>query len=380
MNPAAILHVDTETTWRGGQAQVLSLLEGLAARGHPQLLVAPDGPLAERARSKRIPVRVLTPRSDIDPVALVRLAAFAKRFQPGIVHAHTGRAHALAALTARLCGARSVVSRRVLFHANGAPKLSLKYRLPVDRYLCVSRAIRDHLERGGVPGARLSVVYDGVDVAGMDRDAAGARASGQARSLRQTYGVPEDGRLVGILAALTPEKDHATFLAAAALVLPRFPGARFAVVGEGSLRGFLTARAGALGLGSSVHFPGFSGDLPTLLAALDVLVLCSTHEGLGTSLLLGQAASIPVIGTRAGGIPEVIEHGRTGLLVPPGDPAALADAIAATLEDRAAREARVREARTAVERFDVGVMVEKTREVYRTLLESPSRIPAGAAA
>jgi glycosyltransferase involved in cell wall biosynthesis len=367
VNSLSILHVDTGTDWRGGQAQVLSLMEGLALAGHRQCLAAPNGPLAERARRVGLPVAEFTSRSDLDLLAAAALSAFARRLRPDIVHAHTARAHPACALAARLARSACVVSRRVLFtHADGSPRgLSLKYRLPVDLYLCVSRAIRDGLARAGVPEARLRVVHDGVDVPGTERAVEAARANGRSAALRARWGT--DG-LVGILAAFTPEKDHATFLDAARLVSARRPATRFVLSGEGPLRAALEARAEALGLEDAVALPGFVPDLPALLGALDVLVLCSRFEGLGTSVLLAQAARVPVVATRVGGVPESVEDGATGLLVPAGDPDALAGAILRTLSEREESEGRVRRARRSVEEFDVARLIARTEAAYREVV------------
>ncbi len=368
MSPLSILHVDTEPVWRGGQAQVRALLGGLAARGHRQVHAAPDGPRAASARALDLPTAAFAPRSDVDLIAALALTGLARRARPDVVHAHTARAHGMGVLAAKLSGAACVVSRRVLFGPAGRNGRSLKYRLPVDRYLCVSHAIQDGLARAGVPERRLRVVRDGVEVSGTEESVRAARADGRSAALRAGWGADPGGALVGILAALTREKDHATFLEAARMVRQRRPAVRFVASGEGPLRADLLARAQAAGAGGTVEFPGFVEDLPAFLGALDVLVLCSVFEGLGTSLLLAQAASIPVVATRVGGIVEAVEDGVTGLLVPARDPYALAGAILSTLEDAAAQGRRVDAARRTVEAFDMPRMIEHTEAAYRDLL------------
>jgi glycosyltransferase involved in cell wall biosynthesis len=178
-------------------------------------------------------------------------------------------------------------------------------------------------------------------------------------------GVPAGAPVVGNVAALTDHKDHATLLRAARIVLDRAPQARFVIVGDGELRPRLRELHRQLALGEGCVFAGFRDDVDRLLPAFSVFCLSSHMEGLGTSLLDAMAFARPVVATRAGGIPDAVEDGVTGRLVPPRDPAALAGALLELLADPARRQAMGRAGRRRFEeRFTADRMVEATLAVY----------------
>jgi glycosyltransferase involved in cell wall biosynthesis len=151
--------------------------------------------------------------------------------------------------------------------------------------------------------------------------------------MRAHHGFKEGQPLIGIVARLDPVKNHASLLRAMRHVIDTYSDATLLVIGDGPLRKKLEELATDLGLGRGIRFLGMRDDVPALLGALDVLVLCSLSEGLSVSLIEECAAGKPTVATAVGGNAEVVEHGRTGLLVFPGDAGALADAIIALLDD-----------------------------------------------
>ena len=184
-----------------------------------------------------------------------------------------------------------------------------------DRVVVVSRAISAVVEACGIAPGRLRLVYEGVP----DRS-----PTPGGHEVLASLGVPGGVPVIGNVAALTGHKDHATLVEAMALVRPRVPEARLVILGEGSLRGPLEALVRERGLQDRVVFAGFRRDLDRLLPAFSLFCLSSRLEGLGTSLLDAMAFGLPVVATAAGGIPEAVEDGVTGRVVPPQDPAALA--------------------------------------------------------
>jgi L-malate glycosyltransferase len=370
-------HLDTGRSWRGGQAQVLRLLRGLAARGHACLLLAPRGPLLEQARAAGIETRAWRPRTEWDPVATLRAAVALRRFGAEVAHCHSAHAHATGVPAARLAGVpAAVVSRRVDFGVGGNALSRLKYRLPVDRYLCISRGVMAVMRAAGIPAARLALVPSGVEL-----PAAGARESGAAADLRGLLGVAPDAPVVGTVAALAPHKDHATLLRAAALVTARRPDVRFAWVGEGECRAVLERQRAESGLERNVHLLGFRDDALGLLAQFTVFALASHLEGLCTSLLDAQSLGVPVVATAVGGVPDVVTDGRTGWLVPAREPEALAHALLEALERPEERRLRAGAALVSVREFDVERMVERTLVEYEAVLrEKRGRSRAGSGA
>lgn len=358
-------HLDTGRTWRGGQAQVLHLLRGLAARGHACLLLAPRGPLLERAGAAGVETLPWRPLAEWDVVASLRAAAALRRFGADVVHCHSAHSHATGVPAARLAGVPGVVvSRRVDFEVGGNALSRLKYRLPVDRYLCISRGVMEVMRMGGVPAARLALVPSGVEL-----PAAGVRDPGAgAADLRGLLGAAPGTPVVGTVAALAPHKDHATLLRAAALVVARRPDVQFAWVGEGECRAALERRRAELGLERHVHLLGFRADALGLLAQFTVFALSSHLEGLCTSLLDAQSLGVPVVATAVGGVPDVVTDGRTGRLVPGRDPDSLARVLLEALDRPEERRRWAEAALVSVREFEVGRMVERTLAEYEAVL------------
>lgn len=351
-----ILHVDSAATWRGGQNQVLLTARGMAARGHDVTLACrSDGQLEARARTTDLRLHPLPFHGDLAPSAALSLARLARAWRPDVVHAHDPHALSAAALASLMThGPWLVATRRVDFPLRG--RLSRWKYERAGRVVAVSQAIRRVLEGDGLPAQRLRVVYEGVT-----ERAAGSGGHAALRSL----GVPEGAPVVGNVAALTDHKDHATLVDAAALVVARLPETRFVVLGEGEERARLTARIRERHLDGRFILAGFREDVDTILPAFDVFCLSSHMEGLGTSLLDAMMFGVPVVATAAGGIPEAVEDGVTGVLVPPRHPEALAAALVALLGDAARRASFGSAARRRYEeRFRVETMVSETLRVY----------------
>jgi glycosyltransferase involved in cell wall biosynthesis len=374
--PLRVLHLNTERTWRGGEQQTLYLMEGLRARGIEQLLVAQrGGALAERARALGLPVKELRMRGEADLFAVLELARLLREGRFTVLHAHTSHGHSLGALAAALLGSgrpRVLVARRVdfsIFRRSFFGLNRIKYVHGVDQYATVSRAIKEVLLKDGLPEARISVVHSGIDLARIDdapRDDA---------KVRREFSVPEGDFLVGNVAHMADHKGQVYLVEAVPLVLERVPNATFAIVGDGELRVTLETRARELGVADRVRFPGFREDVPVILKALSVFVMPSHMEGLGTSVLDAMAAGAPVVGTTAGGMTEMIDHGRNGLVCPVRDQKALARAIVELLLDREKAAAFAAEARRlVVERFSKEAMVAKTVEIYGELLQEARRL------
>jgi glycosyltransferase involved in cell wall biosynthesis len=235
-------------------------------------------------------------------------------------------------------------------------RLSLRKYAACDRVIAVSRAVVRVLLEGGLPADRLLLVYDGV----LDR-----RPVVEERCLLAELGVPADSPVIGNVAALTPHKDHATLLGAMPRVLRAVPAARLVVVGDGELRSSLEAEARRLGLAERCVFTGFRSDVDRLIPAFSLLCLTSTTEALGSSLLDAMCFGRPIVATATGGIPEAVVHGETGLLVPVGDPAALASALTRLLVAADQREALGRAGRRRFEgAFTAEKMVDETLRLY----------------
>lgn len=366
-----IAHLDTGRTWRGGQGQVLLLMRALRSRGHAQRLLAPAGPLAEKAGAEGFDVTAWESHGELDVAAAMSVRAALVAFAPDVVHAHSAHAHALGVPAARLARVPTVVvSRRVDFRVGTNPVSRLKYRFRVDRYLCISEGVRDAMRASGVPDSRLVVVPSGVDFGRLE-----AEASGPAPDLRGLLGVPAEAEVVGTVASLAPHKNHALLLEAAALIARARPATHFAWLGEGECRPALERRRRALGLQSRVHLLGFRPDARALMRQFTLFALSSSLEGLCTSLLDAQSLGVPIVATAVGGVPEVIDDDRTGRLVRALTPESLAASLAEALDQPERRARWVLAARESVRRFDIERTAELTLAAYRgaALPAEPSR-------
>jgi glycosyltransferase involved in cell wall biosynthesis len=357
--------VSTPRSWRGGEQQVVHLAQRLRAAGVPQLVVCPPGSEVERVcRERDLPHAALRRRGAIDPLFARALARTAARAGAALVHAHDPHAHTAAVLAASLFGLRVpiVVHRRVAFPIGRGPFTRWKYDHPsVRRIVCVSRAAADVLRPALADPARLRVVHSATDAARL----AEARPDGR---LRRDHRLPPGVPLVGYVAALTLEKDHLTFVDTAARVLASGVDARFIAIGDGRLRDEIARRVRQQGLEGRVVLAGFRADIAAILPELDLLLFTSRQEGLGSSLLEAFACRVPVVATAAGGIPEIVVDGETGLLAPVGDAAALAERVRRVLGDPALRATLVEGGVRRLEDFGVDRMAERTLAVYREVL------------
>ena len=354
------LHVDTARTWRGGQNQVLVTVLGLRSLGHRTMLVAhPDGELRRRAE-EGLELLPLAPVTEMDLSAAWRFSRAIKQLKPDIVHAHDPHAVAMSALALSMSTQPVtpplVASRRVDFRLRGNALSRWKYR-QVTLYICASEAIRQMLLEDGVPPQCAVTVHEGIDL--------GRVAAAPPAPLHEELWLPHGAPIVGNVAALVPHKGQKHFIDAAALVVRQVPDARFVIAGEGELRASLEHQIKHLGLEKHVVLAGFRPDILSLHKAFDIFVMSSVTEGLGTSLLDAMAASKPIVATTAGGIPEVVEDGVTGMLVPPRDHHAMADAIVKLLKDEALRR-RMGAAGLSLAnaRFSAERMVRETLSVY----------------
>ncbi len=357
-----ILHVDPETAFGGGERQVLGLLRHLAARGHENVLAAaPGSRLAELLPAGDARLAPLAIRNDLDLLAALRLRGLVARERPAVVHFHTGRAHALSPW-ARRRDVAALVTRRMDYAVRKGLRTELLFHRAVDAVVAISEGVRRALLAGGVRPERVRVIRSAVEPpAGLPGPA--GRSAARAR-----FGVAEEAAVVGVIAVLERRKGHDVLLHALADLRARRPELVCLVCGAGSERAALEALSKSLGLTGVVRFLGERRQVADVLAALDVLVLPSRHEGLGVAALEGMSMALPLVASAVGGIPEAVEDGRTGLLVPPEEPSALGRALEALLADpERARAMGARGRERVLSEFPIGVMAERYERLYREL-------------
>jgi glycosyltransferase involved in cell wall biosynthesis len=300
-----------------------------------------------------------------DRLVVLALAEELGAFEPEVVHNHMFRAEVVGTKAALHLGEegcrRPVVISTV--HSSRVrcveDRETLRQLTPLmDRLIVVSKAIEQKIADEGRRGAPVSLIYNGVDLQRYNHQQ-------PCCTLHEDYHIDAEAPIVGVVARLEPEKGHRTLLAAWPLVLAAVPNTWLLVVGEGSEQDSLEAQADILGISGRVVFTGRREDVPAVTAALDVSVLPSYREAQGLSVLEAMALSRPVVASAVGGIPEMIEDGVSGLLVPPHDCEALAAAIVRLLTDHPLADTIARRGHDLVhERFCIELMVESVSDLY----------------
>jgi glycosyltransferase involved in cell wall biosynthesis len=378
----------------GGPAiHVVNLTAGLDPNRYRSLLVTGseneaegsmlDFALSHGVRPTVIPEMVtafsLAPR---DAKALLKLYALMRQERPDIVHTHTAKAGFLGRAAARLAGVPIIVHTfhgHVLHGYYGAMKNQLLRRveqslaLVTDRLVTVSEQVRHDLVGYGIAKAeKISVVPLGFNLDPF------LNSHAQQGEFRREMGLSDEHKLIGIVGRLFAIKNHALFLKSAALIVAREPAARFVVVGDGVLRPALENQAQDLGIADRVLFTGWHRDLPRICADLNVLVVSSDNEGTPVSAIEAMAAGCPVVATRVGGLPDLIDDHKTGRLVPPRDAEALASAVLDLLNNTQTACELGQNAMAAVrQRFTVQRLLSDMDHLYTELLEEKAiDIPA----
>ena len=356
-----VLLVDLERVWRGGQEQALLLMVGLRRRGHcAELIAVKRSAIASRAEAAGIRVHAIPDAGRrIGAAWRLRRLFSEKRFD--IVY--TNEAHALtAAWLARMHRRMPLVAaRRVVFPVSRGRLALGRYRAAA-RILAISRAVRNELLAAGLEVNRINVVPDGVQIpAAITPDAR--------ENARKRWGFRPDETVIECVGALTPEKGHGLLIDAFAKFRRDVSNCRLLLAGEGRLRAQLERQAQEAGLGSAIVFAGFVPDVGAVYAAGDLFVFPSLSEGAGSSLIQAMAYGLPVLGFGRQGVAEIIEDGRTGVLVREATAEALASAAVRMVRDAGFRERLSRAAReTAASRYSAERMVDDTARIFDGLI------------
>jgi L-malate glycosyltransferase len=326
-----VLLVDLETEWRGGQNQALLLMKGLREHGQEMELVAANGSaLGERAGECDVRVHFVS-RGFLRMPAARNVRSLLRGGGFDVVHAN--EAHAVTAVWLALCGSGKllripfVISRRVGYPIAKSVLAQVRYRAAA-RIVANSKWVAEQAAASGAPAEKLSVVYEGVEV--PPRFTAEQRPGARGR-----WGIAESTALLGCVGVLLPDKGQEWLIRALAEVKKEFGGARLLLAGDGPCRARLEGLARALGLQDDVIFAGFVKDIETVYAALDVFLLPSFFEALNNSLLAAMAYEIPSIAFNKGALGEIIEDGKSGLLVSGPELAEISGAVTKILREKA---------------------------------------------
>ncbi|MBP7239625.1 MAG: glycosyltransferase family 4 protein [Saprospiraceae bacterium] len=357
-----ILHVSTPTSWRGGEQQAAYLAIALKASGIDQIVLCPDrSVLATRMQEAGIPVETFASRGLLNLNLAQHIAKLCRKKNIDIIHCHDSHAHSAAVISASVFNNPTpiVVSRRVDFPVSGNFMSRWKYNHPsVRRILCVSEMIRTITAPAIKDASKLTVVYSGIDLSRYDLPSVERKLIGE-------LNLSPSVRLVGNISALADHKDYPTFLQTAAAICKEHDNIHFIIAGKGPEEEKIKSIIRDQNLGDKVHLLGFRDDVVQVMQSLDVFLMTSITEGLGTIVLDAFAAGVPVVATCAGGIPEMVVDGVTGLLADPRDVVALKDATLRILNDPALTKQLTDNANERVKDFSFQATAEKTLKIYR---------------
>ncbi len=357
-----ILHLSSERGWRGGEQQIAYLIEESTDMGVNCHVISRKGSKFEEfCISKKITNQPASFKNQFDLTSASAIKRYCKEHKIDLIHAHSSHSHALAVLSS-VMGNRTpvILSRRVDFLPKNKWLTRFKYEHhSIKKIICVSHAIEDILITYGLQKKLLCTVHSGVDL---------ARFKDLERSnlLRKELNITPDEVLVGNISALADHKDYPTFLHTAKSLQSQ-SNIKFVIIGSGELEDDLKALAKQLNL-DNVLFTGFRNDVPHIFKDLDIFLMTSKTEGLGTTVLDAFANNIPVVATDAGGISEMVRNRTTGVLCEIGDSEALAKGVLEVSTNEVFKNLIVENASRSLEAFKKEKTAQRTVSIYNDVL------------
>ncbi|GBD96427.1 MAG TPA: glycosyltransferase family 1 protein [Nitrospirae bacterium] len=361
-----ILHTESSTGWGGQENRTLHESIGLKALGQRILILCqPSGILGEKAETRGIEVRRCRMRKSYDILAIKYILDLIKTENIDIINTHSGKDTLLAGIAGRLSARKPLIVRTR--HLALPITSRFTYRYLSHRIVTVSEYVRQYLIGEGIPEKQVTAVPTCVDLTKFDPEKT-------KENLREDMGVERDTPLVGTVSILRRKKGHHILIDAIPLILKKVPDAVFVFAGNGPQKQNILNKIKSLGLENKVFMLGLRNDVPAILKSIDLFVLPTFQEALGTSFLEAMAMGKPVVGTNVGGVGEVIKNGLNGFLIEPDSPRAVAEAIIKLLEDKESAKKMGIEGRKMVERnFSVEKMCREMLDLYSSLSERKNR-------
>lgn len=360
-----ILHLDSEKSWRGGQQQVFYLHNGLVAAGIKSILVGnKKAKIIERCKKDNLPYYELSMIGEFDVLAAFKLSKLCKKESINILQAHSAHALSIGILTKLFFPSLILVGvRRVDFSINKNIFSQLKYsNKRVNKIICISDYIKKVLISDGIDSGKLVTIRSGADISKFDKVI-------PSNEFRVSMGVKNGECLIGTVAAFAGHKDYPNLLKAFSIVLKKYPNTKLCIVGDGPLKNKVYSIAEELKIIENIIFTGFVNNVGEYLNSFDIFVLASKKEGLGTSIIDALSVGLPVVTTRSGGIPELINNDKNGILVEPKNPEYLAEAIMELLINPEKRLKLGKYAKESSKQFSVDETVKQNICEYNRLLD-----------
>jgi len=357
-----VIHISSMKTWRGGEQQVANLLLGQRQNGLSVFMITvKNSSLMNFCESNNIPYSTISFTNGFNFFSAFKIKLLSRRLQAKTLHMHCSPSHTLA-IFSKLFGnpANLVLSRRVIFpvRSNFLSYQKFNYN-GISKIICVSASTRDVISKTVKNKAKLKVIYDGIDI---------DKFNGEANlRLKKKLGL-EGKKIISNISAIAAEKDYHTFVDVAEVIINKMPNTHFIIVGSGKEYKTIHSYIAEKNLQSNISMLGFRNDIPNLLSIIDVFLMTSVMEGLGSTILDAFASKVPVVATDVGGIPEIVMHETTGLLSKPKDVKGLSSNVMRLLEDDTLVQSITNKAYDIVTtQFSANNMVLETNAVYKEI-------------
>lgn len=328
------------------------------------MLAQPGSPLSIRAMESGIPTIEFPMRGEFDIQAIRKIREITHSNQIQIVHTHTAHAHSLAALAkSRSQKWKLLAARRVDFRLGKNPFSKWKYKSSrTDYIVCVSRKILEYLMEDGIDPGKLITIHSGIDIKSVQNV-----SLPEVNSLKKKLGIPKSTIIIGNVAALVDHKDQITLLESISKIASK-QNFCLLILGSGPLQEELEKKAASLNIAEKVKFLGFQSPITQYWRIFDIFALTSKEEGLGTSILDAMSAGIPVVATRAGGIPELVSPDKGGYLSEIGDSDSIGEQLGRLISNEELRKEMGRFNLEKVKSFSIEHTVEKTIQLYYSFM------------
>jgi glycosyltransferase involved in cell wall biosynthesis len=357
-----ILHTESSTGWGGQENRTLQESIGLKKLGARVIILCqPDSLLSRRAVAEGIEGRTCRMRKSYDIRSIQYILKLIKDENINLINTHSGRDSLLAGIAGRLSRKKPAIVRTRHLALPITSKIT--YSLLPHKVITVSEYVRQYLINEGISSEKVIAIPTGVDISRFNP----WNVNGK---LKQELGLKPDIPLIGTIAIFRKKKGHHILLDAIPLILKKVPEAVFVFAGDGPQKENIITKIEQLGLSDKVFLLGLRKDIPNILKSIDIFVLPTLQEALGTSFIEAMAMEKPVIGTDVGGVGEIIKEGINGYLVEPDNPQALADTIIMALQDKEKLNIMGIEGRKFVEQnYTTEKMCEKMYALYSSLLK-----------
>ena len=358
------LHISTAQSWRGGEQQLAYLYEEINKQAVRQTIVcAKNSELEKHCIETKKEFISIQKKGSFDLAFAAQLKKISS--EDAILHVHDSHAHTAAVLSSILFRNKApiIVSRRVDFKIGDNFLSSFKYNYSgVKKIICVSDAIKKIISPEIKDQTKLVTIHDGVDLNKFNVD------KKITRKLRTEFNIHDNNYyLIGNVAALAPHKDYYTFIDTASIIIQKNIKAKFLMIGEGPERKKLEDYIKQKNMSDHIIMTGFRTDIKEILPELDIFLITSETEGLGSSILDAMLCKVPIVATSAGGIPEIVKHNETGLLAPTKNAKMLAENIVMLISNVELKNNLVVNASNEVKKFSKEIMAAETLGVYKEI-------------